>query len=303
MTKQWHLAGCLFPAVAQAFHRRCFRRPYAAWPARRPCQGDDGGRVLGAGATFALLSGRRAATGGSGSRGAGRTRQCPWARAVCGRTATACRSWWFSGRWAILPTACTASVWNMMPPAAASSPFPPPGKSCRFRYWPIAGDNRHAVIQQRFVFVHVQPAALVHFQLVDDIALLFQPVAQGEDGRVLDHGGGDDGVAVGLGFQRRRDGGGVGFRCRRRKMISDSCSAPSRPAPGCWRFSAPCPPGCQRRASTSVAKVFGEKRQHGFHHGRVNPGGGVIVQIDRFHGRLQTSGRGRARAARLTDNQ
>lgn len=71
-------------------------------------------------------------------------------------------------------------------------------------------DNRHAVIQQRFVFVHVQPAALVHFQLVDDIAFFFQPLAQGEDGRVLDHGG-DDGVAVGLGFQRRQDGGGVGF--------------------------------------------------------------------------------------------
>jgi hypothetical protein len=72
--------------------------------------------------------GRRAAAGGSACCGAGRARRCPWARAACGRRATACRSWCVFRSIGILPTACTASVWNMDAARCAISAISSTGK-------------------------------------------------------------------------------------------------------------------------------------------------------------------------------
>lgn len=77
-------------------------------------------------------------------------------------------------------------------------------------------------------------------------------------------------------------------------MISESCSAPSRPAPGCASFSASptwLPKACIDRRVASC------ETDTSLHHGRVNPGGGVIVQIDRFMGDSKLSGREAGRRA------
>ena len=63
--------------------------------------------------------------------------------------------------------------------------------------------------RERYSSMSMRPL-LVHLQLVDDVAFLFQPFTQRQYGRMLDDGG-DHRVAVRLRLQRRQDGGRVGL--------------------------------------------------------------------------------------------
>jgi hypothetical protein len=68
-------------------------------PVRRLCRGRRWKRRSRCRRAGRVPGGRRATTGGSARRGAGRARRRPSGHAACGRRARACRSWSISDRW------------------------------------------------------------------------------------------------------------------------------------------------------------------------------------------------------------
>ena len=137
-------------------------------------------------------------------------------------------------------------------------------------------------MQQRLVFVHVDAALLVHLELVDDVALFFQPFAQGQDGRMLDVGG-DYRVAFRLGLYRREDGGRVGLGAAGGKddfrVMLGAEQRLNLTAGLLQRLADFTAEGVNRRG---VAEMLREERQHRFDHSGIDPRRGVVVQVNRF---------------------
>ena len=110
----------------------------------------------------------------------------------------------------------------------------------------------------------------VHLEVVDDVAFLFQILAQGQDGRMLDDGG-DDLLAFRLGLERREDGGGVGLGAAGGeddlRVVLGAEQLLHLHARLLDRQADLVAEAVHRRG---VAELLGEERQHGFHHGRID---------------------------------
>lgn len=116
-----------------------------------------------------------------------------------------------------------------------------------------------------------------------DATGLFQVLAQLQQGRMLDHGG-NHLVAPGHGLERREDGGIVALRPAGGEddlviMLGadQRLYALARLLDGAGHIRA------EGVHGGSIAELLGKKGQHGGDHGRIDAGGGIVVEIDGLH--------------------
>ena len=100
--------------------------------------------------------------------------------------------------------------------------------------------------------------------------------------------GGDDRVAVGLGFESGKNGGGVGFGTARGeddfRIVFGAEQLLHLAARLLERLAHFAAKGVDRRC---VAEMLRKEWKHGFHHDGINACGGVVVQVDRsIHGKF-----------------